>query len=247
MNSFIKYAILLLLMEATGCHKDSVTNNSNSTQVIPNDFLSNTNYDKLVVEIQYLNGFAPTAEAMNNLSAFLQLRLSKTAGITIVQKTISSPGKSTYTLAEIQGIENVNRTQKTSGKTLTAYFFFADGDYSANGGSSKVLGVAYGSSSMVIFEKTIRDFSGGVTQPPLNTLESTVIHHEFGHILGLVDNGTPMQTAHLDTSHGKHCDDQNCLMYYAAETSDIVGNLVGGNIPALNAKCLNDLKGNGGK
>lgn len=227
MNKLIKYAILLLFVMASGCRKDSVTNNSSSTSVIPNDFLSNSNYDKLIVEIQYLNGFAPTAVAMNNLSTFLQLRLGKTAGITIVQKTISSPGKSTYTLAEIQGIENVNRTQKTSGKTLTAYFLFADGDYSANSGSSKVLGVAYGISSMVIFKKTVRDFAGGVTQPPLTTLESTVIHHEFGHILGLVDNGTPLQAAHLDTSHGKHCDDQNCLVYYAAETSDIVANLVG--------------------
>ncbi len=247
MNKLIKYAILLLFVMASGCRKDSVTNNSSSTSVIPNDFLSNSNYDKLIVEIQYLNGFAPTAAAISNLNTFLQMRLNKTTGISIVQKAISSPVKSVYTLAEIQAIENVNRTQKTSGKTLTAYFFFAEGDYAANSGSSKVLGVAYGSSSMVIFEKTIRDFSGGVTQPPLSTLESTVIHHEFGHILGLVDNGTPMQVAHLDTSHGKHCDDQNCLMYYAAETSDIVANIVGGNIPALNTKCLDDLKGNGGK
>ncbi len=246
MSKCIKYAILILLLAATGCHKDSV-NNSSPTHVIPNDFLSNSNYDKLVVEIQYLNGFAPTAAAMSNLNAFLQLRLNKTAGITIFQKMISSPVKSVYTLAEIQAIENVNRTQKTRDRTLTAYFFFADGDYSANSGSSKVLGVAYGSSSMVIFEKTIRDFSGGVTQSPLTTLESTVIHHEFGHILGLVDNGTPMQTAHLDTAHGKHCDFQNCLMYYAVETSDIVANIVGDNIPALNTKCLDDLKGNGGK
>lgn len=247
MDKLIKYAILLLFVMASGCRKDSVTNNSSPVNVIPNDFLSNSNYDKLVVEIQYLNGFAPTAGAINNLNTFLQMRLNKTTGITIVQKVISSPVKSVYTLAEIQAIENVNRTQKTNGKTLTAYFFFAEGDYAANSGSSKVLGVAYGSSSMVIFEKTIRDFAGGVTQPPLTTVESTVIHHEFGHILGLVDNGTPMKAAHLDSSHGKHCDDQNCLMYYAAETSDIVANLVGGNIPALNTKCLDDLKGNGGK
>ncbi len=247
MREFMKYAILLLLAAASGCQKDSVTNNSSPTNAIPNDFLSTSNYDKLIVEIQYLNGFAPTAAAISNLNTFLQMRLNKSAGITIVQKIISSPVKSAYTLAEIQAIENVNRTQKTSGKTLTAYFFFADGDYSANSGSSKVLGIAYGSSSMVIFEKTIRDFAGGVTQPPLTTLESTVIHHEFGHILGLVDNGTPMQVAHVDASHGKHCDDQNCLMYFAAETSDIVGNVVGGNIPALNTNCLNDLKGNGGK
>jgi hypothetical protein len=36
-------------------------------------------------------------------------------------------------------------------------------------------------------------------------------------------------------------------MYYAAETTDILGFLVTGNIPAPDNNCLADLKANGGK
>ena len=237
--------LFVLLIAVTGCQKDSDPSNPNG--IIPNDFLSEMKYDKLIVEIQYVNGYAPTATTLDNLKSLLQQRLNKSGGITIVQNSISSPGKTLYSVDDISAIESVHRTQKPNGKTLTAYFFFADGDYSANSGNSKVLGIAYGSSSMALFEKTIKDFSGGITQPTLAVLESTVILHEFGHILGLVNTGTPMQSQHQDVSHGKHCNNQNCLMYYSVETSDIVANVVSGNIPSLDANCLADLNANGGK
>ena len=238
--------LFVLLTAVTGCQKEN-SDPSNPNGIIPNDFLSEKKYDKIIVEIQYVNGYAPTTTTLDNLNSFLEQRLNKSGGITLVQNAISSPGKTLFSVEDISGIESAHRTQKPNGKTLTAYFFFADGDYSANSGNSKVLGIAYGSSSMALFEKTIKDFSGGVAQPSVAVMESTVILHEFGHILGLVNNGTSMQSQHQDVPHGKHCDDQNCLMYYSVETSDIVANIVGGNIPLLDARCLADLKANGGK
>jgi hypothetical protein len=224
------------------CQKDDTT-----PGISPNDFLSEKKYDKLIVEIQYVNGFQPTSVTVSNLTSFLEQRLNKSGGISVIQSAITSPGKSAYSTDDIRTIEKANRTQNANDKTLTAYFFFADGDYSANSGGSKVLGIAYGSSSMVLFEKTIRDYSGALGQPSVTTLESSVLLHEFGHTLGLVNNGTTMQAPHQDEPHGRHCNDTNCLMYYTAETSDIVANLTGGNIPALNTQCLDDLKANGGK
>ena len=244
MRKLLTHFSLALLLVAIGCHKepDSVPHN-----VVPNDFLSDKKYDKLIVEIQYVSGFEPSSTTLDNLKTFLQQRLNKSAGITFTQNTIPSPGKSVYSAEDVQNIEKANRTQTTNNKTLTAYFFFADGDYTGNNGSSKILGFAYGSSSMAIFEKTIKDFSGGVGKPSGSVLETTVVLHEFGHILGLVNNGTPMQATHQDVPNGKHCDDQNCLMYYIVETSDIVASVLGGTIPVLDAACLNDLKANGGK
>lgn len=215
-------------------------------KITPGDFLSDKRYEKLIVEIQYVNGYNPTSAAVANLKNFLLQHLNKKEGITIVENGIPSPGKSVYSIEDVKEIEKENRTQHTKRKTLTAYFFFADADYAGNSGS-KVLGIAYGPVSMVIFEKTIQDLSGGLTQPPVQVLESSVIHHEFGHILGLVNNGTTMQTEHQDEPHGQHCDDKNCLMYYAVETSDITANILGGNIPVLDTYCMNDLKANGGK
>jgi hypothetical protein len=100
---------------------------------------------------------------------------------------------------------------------------------------------------MVIFEKTIREFSGGLGKPSATTLETTVSLHEFGHILGLTNNGTPMQSAHQDEPNGKHCNNKDCLMYWAVENSNIISTLTGGNIPQLDAQCVADLKANGGR
>ena len=69
----------------------------------------------------------------------------------------------------------------------------------------------------------------------------------MGHILGLVDIGSPMQTNHKDAAHGNHCNNTNCLMYYASETTDVLGFLITGNVPVLDANCRADLTANGGK
>jgi hypothetical protein len=238
------WIIMSCLLIAGSCKKDK---NPIDNNIRAHDFLSNDDYDKLVIEIQYVNGFEPTAATVDNLKTFLAQRLNKSNGVTVVLNAISSPAKSSLSLEEIKEIEKKSRSQHTSGKTLTAYFLFADVDYASNNGSSKVLGIAYGNTSMVVFEKSVREFSGGIGKPSETTLESTVSLHEFGHILGLTNNGTPMQNNHQDEPNGRHCSNNNCLMYWSVETSDVISNLTGGNIPALDAQCLADLKANGGK
>lgn len=64
---------------------------------------------------------------------------------------------------------------------------------------------------------------------------------------GLVNKGTALTSLHQDGVHGKHCSNSGCLMYYEAETSDIINNLLGDPIPSLDQNCINDLKANGGK
>ena len=125
---------------------------------------------------------------------------------------------------------------------------FVNGEYSENTANGKVLGVAYRNTSFVIFEETIKDFSTGVLAPSQTTLESVVINHEFGHILGLVNVGSPMQNSHQDTAHGKHCNVDDCLMFWTAETGEGLVNMVsGGSVPNLDSNCIADLQANGGK
>jgi hypothetical protein len=109
-----------------------------------------------------------------------------------------------------------------------------------------VLGVAYGASSMVIFDASIGKYAGGFGQPSKTSLESAVSMHEIGHILGLVNNGSDMVTDHEDKTNVRHCSNKDCLMYYQAETSDMLSNFLG-NIPSLDSNCIKDLQKNGGK
>ena len=233
-----------LFMVFVSCHK---TENSIDPKVTPNDFLSGTKYDKLIIEVNYVSGYEPTEATINSMVSFLETKINKPGGIEIQKKEISSGQTSFYTLTDIQNIEKHNRKNTISGNTLAAYILFIDKDYSLNANTqSKVLGITYGKSSIVIFENTIRQYSGGITQPSVTRLETIVVEHEFGHLLGLTNNGSKMQVSHQDSPNGSHCSNENCLMHYSVETTDVIDNLMN-NIPTLDNNCLNDLKANGGK
>jgi hypothetical protein len=241
--------ILGLLCITAGVNFSCKKTPLNDNKVTPNDFLSQGKYTNLIIEINYISGYAPTDESLNNLVNFLQQRINKPNGISITKTEISVPNTGAYyNLDQIQDIEYAHRKMITSGSTLTAYILYLDKEYAGTASSqSKVLGINYENSSIVIFENTIAQFSGGLTQPSKSLLETTVTEHEFGHVLGLVNNGTPMQTPHQDVANGRHCNNTSCLMYYAVETSDVIKNLLSSTPPDLDANCLNDLRANGGK
>ncbi|MEO6539847.1 MAG: hypothetical protein ABIN74_02605 [Ferruginibacter sp.] len=254
MISKIKGIVLagsFLVLAITGCKKaDTITNlpsiNSENNKVVgasANDLLSASKYTSIKIEIQYMPGFQPDASSVNNLTALLNSLVNKPGGVTVIQTQIATAGKTVLSLNDIATIEKNNRTAYTSGSQLGVYFLFTDGNYD----QANVLGIAYRNTSMSIFGKTIHDNSGGLGQASRIKVESTVLEHEFGHILGLVDLGSLMQAAHKDAAHGNHCNNSNCLMYYASETTDILGILITGSVPPLDANCKADLTANGGK
>lgn len=238
--AFFLFSVLIIY----SCKKKE---DSIPSTVTPNDFLSDSKYDNLVIQIQAVNGFDLEDQTITNLTNFLQQRLNKPGGIQVVKSNVSSSGKSVLTLDDVKALEKANRTEFPAGKTLTAYFYVADVEYSKSTSTEKVLGVAYSPTAMVLFGKSIQDFTGDLNQPSATTLETTVIEHEFCHILGLVNNGTAMQTNHQDEPHGKHCNNTNCLMYYEVESSQSVSDIFGSGIPSLDNNCINDLRANGGK
>ena len=241
---------IVFVMALSACKKDSKhkieKNHRQSVGHSANDLLSDKKYEDLIVEIQYMSGFRPDDAAIDNLKSFLSDRLHKNVSVTFTE--ISAQGKATYSLDDIHSIEDANRREFTAKKQIAVYFLFLDGGYSEDTDDSKVLGVAYYNTSMAIFKKSIDDLSGGFGQPSAVLMETTVINHEFGHILGLVNTGSSMQTSHQDAANGAHCNNQDCLMYWETESGDVVSNLFGmSSAPALDANCLADLQANGGK
>ena len=162
MSRIIQLAAVIFLVLMTACKKDvdsAVISDAalNPANVNANSYLSSSAFDKLVIEVQYISGSEPSTTSINNVVTFLQAQLNKPGGISVTQKAVASPGKSVYSFSDIQTFESRNRTQLTKDKTLTAYVFFADGDYAETvNSSSKVLGIAYGKGSIAIFEKTIK-------------------------------------------------------------------------------------------
>lgn len=245
-----KFAVFLcLVIFSFGCEKtkeivDSIDPNSLHNRAVgasANELLGSTKFTSLKVELQYMTGFAPDAAALSHLQNFLSTHLNKPGGVTIVAKEIPAADNTTLSTDDVHSIEKANRSAFTTNGQIAVYVLYTNGNYSDN----KVLGVAYRNTSLALFGKKIRENSGGLGQASRTKLEATVLEHEIGHLLGLVDVGTPMQTPHK--ANGNHCNNKDCLMYYAAETTDILGFLLAGNVPPLDAACVADTRANGGK
>jgi len=209
------------------------------------DFLSADDYQTLKVEILYVGQYQPSAAAITSLQNFLEARLNKPGGIFISMRQIDSPGTSPYSTSEIRKLETDNRTFYNNTGELTLCILFVDGRSTTDTSTSAVLGTAYLNTSCVIYENTVWAFSNGVNQPPRNIMESTVLQHELCHLLGLVDFGTDMVTDHQDPDHIRHCNNNQCLMYWASQNR--VMNMQTSAVPQLDANCIADLQANGGK
>lgn len=207
------------------------------------DLLRSTDFDRLVVQVQYVAGFRPSDEGLAHLRTFLETHLDKPGGVVIqVDAPLSVAPRATYSPADVRALEAAHRTVYTQGTTLATYLLFLDGEYAD---AANVLGIAYNNTSMAVFQERIEANTGGPLEPTAAVVEGTVANHELGHLLGLVNTGSPMQVEHQDEAHGAHCDDQQCLMYYAVRTTDFLANLVGG-MPSLDQDCLDDLEANRG-
>lgn len=244
--------IALAFLVLTSCSKDDAENDSGGVVKANNkkalgtsahDLLSEDKFDSMLIELVYVEGFEPSAAAIDNLVSFLDSRLYKSGGISVEKRVIPSPGNETYTIAQIIAIEEANRIHYNEGRQIAVWAFFADAKSSSDTNTAVVLGTAYRNTSFVIYENTIRKLSNNSFKPVRAVLETTVINHEFGHILGLTNTGTSLQSNHEDTGHKRHCNVTSCLMYWESES----GNVLGGTIPELDAQCIADLRANGGK
>lgn len=259
MKSYSKFSMVVLLVAVTTLFGISCSNNSTNSGdqnqyshienpgASANDFLSGESYNSLEVEIDYMQGFEPSSEALNSLEAFLEQRLNKQS-ITINTPTqIPAVGQASYTADEIRDLEEEHRDKYTEANKLRAYMIIVDGEYE----EGNVIGIAYFNTSSAFFGATYDEVSGGgLGEPSRELTESVSFRHEFGHLFGLVNipgSGTEMQTNHQDTENGRHCDNDICLMYYAMENAGVFGQFMGEQIPELDANCVADLQANGGK
>lgn len=205
-----------------------------------NDLLSAAKYSILNIEVQYMPGYKLEDAAVTNITTFLNSLCNKPGGIIITQTQVTGSGD-TLSPDKIALLEKQNRTSYTSGSTISVYILVTDG-YDT---SATRLGYAYRNTSLCLLGKNIFDHSGGIGNISRVALESSVLEHELGHILGLVNLGSPMQQNHQDADHNNHCTNTKCLMYYAVQTHKGLGSYTA--IPALDSNCLNDLRANGGK
>ncbi|WP_369999578.1 membrane metalloprotease [Winogradskyella sp.] len=254
------FHVFILLLIITNCSKDdSVTNdnegggpNVNLNRLAvgssANDILSDNTYSRMIIELVYVEGFKPNETTVSNFVAFLENRVNKPNGITVEQRAIPSQGESNYSIQDIVDLEISERQYYNTEDTIAIWALFIDGESENNTENNFTLGSAYWNTSFVIFEETVQNFSNSTFEPNRTLLETTVITHEFGHIFGLTNLGTDMVNDHEDDQHPKHCTEENCLMYWATESSAGIDNMLNmTSAPSLDSQCIADLQANGGK
>jgi len=202
-------------------------------------FLRDDSFPILAVEIDYMAGYEPTPEALDSLKHSLDTHLDKSTIVLRPPSQIPAEGDSTYSTDQIRNLEDQHRDRYTRAEsdTLWAHVLVVDGKFD----DQNVLGIAYFNTSMAFFGQTIDEISGGATQPPREKVEATVFRHEFGHNLGLVNNGIPMEEDHHDEANGPHCTNDQCVMDHAIETTDYFANLFDGTVPSFEEFCTADM------
>jgi hypothetical protein len=207
-------------------------------------FLSDRRFSVLALEVDYMEGYEPTGAGLDSLKTALNTHLSKSSVHIPSPTQIPAAGEGPYSTGAIRSLEDAHRTHYTRAEsdTLWAHFLVVDGKYT----SENVVGIAYYNTSMAFFGQTIEEITSGLAAPSRAKVEATVFRHEFGHNLGLVNNGTPMQEDHQDDAHGAHCRREQCVMYYAIETTDYFANVFDGSIPDFQQFCTADMEAQDG-
>lgn len=178
-----------------------------------NEILSNEKFNKLKIEIAYVVGFKPKRQTIDELERYLKLHTFK-EDIEIVYLELTSPDEDDLTVQEIADLEADNRTVYNDGETLGIYIYFADspsdGDDLEEG--FVTLGAVYRNTSMVIYERTVKILAGRNLLITDADIEIATVNHEFGHLFGLVNLGTPAVNDHEDSEAANHCTTEGCLM-----------------------------------
>jgi hypothetical protein len=188
----------------------------------------------LVIEVDYQSSLGPPPPASVSL---LEQRVSETcskSSVTVQEYSFSS-GSGQFSESGLLGLEDSVRHVWPSPGTMVLGYLYLDGSDADN---AQTIGLAYRGASVAIFEGTIQaDAPAGEA----DAVTTTVMVHEFGHELGLV--GIIGSAPNEDPAHPYHSNDSNDVMYWAVDSTALLGGLLGGSGPPnqFDAADLSDL------
>lgn len=222
----------------------------------PADYVSSRDYTRWIIELDIVRGMDPPSSALTVLHDRLAEVVSKPDGIEVRKDETLDPRGGVWTQEDVLATSERTQDVGTGDGTVSIHVLVLDGEYQ----TANVLGATYhrersdgtvtSSGPIVLFAETIRD---AACPPPLGlclneeAIWQAVFVHEFGHAMGLVNIGAPMQTDHEDDAHPGHSDNRNSVMYYAVETLDVITVFQGGPPTTFDDDDRADLCALGGK
>ena len=234
----LKVILAAVLVLTPGCLenlKEELVSCENVTGECRYEILRSTDYSRLHIEINYVTEYAPDSEAVDLLKQRIQETTDKTS-VSVSQNGFGSTDSS-YSLEEILAIEKEQRERHKSGNTFIIHILYLNGEYEDN---DQTLGLAYTGSSFVLFKEQIEDAAFFLISA--EDIEKSVIVHEYGHLVALVNNGYESPHDHEDPDHPNHSNNEDSVMYWAIESQDIANQIDGEPPNNFDSNDLDDLK-----
>lgn len=179
----------------------------------------------LLVEVDWMSGRKPSASSLAHLESILRRELAKPDGVKVAFGGEISTARTSWTVDDMAAAERRFRAQRSSGSRVTMWVAFVGGSFSEN---DSALGAAFAASAAVVFRDRISDATSAVLLAP--EIERSVLVHEAGHLLGLVNIGYRSPRNHEDPAHPHHSVNPDSVMYWAVEDLSI-RNILGGGPP----------------
>jgi hypothetical protein len=184
---------------------------------------------RLSLEIDYVLGAEPFVKTAggadpwklfrDNASAILDKKIEVVVppGLAGMERLTDVTAKE-FDRADIVAIAQKHRGAAVTDDTVSIYVLFLDGKFKDDNGqvNDNTAAVSVRGTGIIAMFKPV--LTTGFQDPASPTfMEQTTLIHEFGHAVGLVDDGIPPTSPHVDEAHGAHCSNPNCVMYYKNE------------------------------
>jgi len=182
-------------------------------------YLQASKSDEVVVELRAQSGANPQPSSISHLESVLSSVTGK--NVSVVQGAGIDGGAKSWSADELRATGSGGAAQ--GGGRAVIHLLFVHGSF---GGDESVLGIAVRGDTAAVFVDEVQASSTPLVGS--SGIESAVVMHEVGHLLGLVD--LLLHTGRQDPEHPGHSTNQSSVMYWAVE-SNLVAQLLGGGPP----------------
>jgi predicted Zn-dependent protease len=217
-KSFVFILIIISLFIATFflgnlLNIDKQKNNISNIGKNAKLYLQSDRYDKMIIEIDYVEFREPNNESLNELVTFLesvcdknQIQYRWSDMIILENHDVNSK----YSMEDLKNLESQYRDYNDKDFTIVIYILYLNGNFSNKEDDGGLIGTTYSSSSFAISIDAIRY---NTESSELYYKENYTLHHEVGHLLGLVNLGYESEYSHESTINPGHCITKDCIMW----------------------------------